>query len=543
MRLVAFFVSILALSTSATASDSVAVWVFLDEAYLVSDDAHSTTRRALDRRSRRSTRNARKLAIDPAVVTELQQRGYRIRVISGLIGAVSVMSAAESVDALHRLPFVRAAKRVRAQHHRVEPVTELIRDAHAPSKTFDDAPDPGLSTEYLEMINALAPIRSGINGTGVLLGFLDTEFSNFTHEVFRSHRADGRIVGEANFTEGPQSNRHGLMVASTAAGRADGMMLGPAFGASLIGAVTEYAPTETRTEEENLVAGLEFLEAQGADVVNISLGYIDFDDDPGYEIGDLDGETAVTTIAVQRATELGVVVVVSAGNEACHSPEACWYYISTPADARGAITVGAVDEAGRRASFSSFGPTADGRIKPDVAAPGVRVPVAIGTTEYARANGTSFAAPLAAGVAAQMLQANPDLTPNDVKQVLKQTAHNSVSPDNALGWGIINAGAAVEEALRLRAEPPVEVVELLAPYPNPTTGGTTIEVKSPLSGFTGEISLYDATGREVMQVYRGTLSPGSHSFNVQMPTAAPGVYFFLIRGGGTSRSGSVVLLR
>lgn len=525
------------------ASDSVVVWLRIDDTYLRSEPSHEITERALDRRARRGRNAAAMRSVDSRVLDALVQSGIRLRVVSGLARSVSVKTSVQKVDQLRSLPFVSGVHRIaekRTSHH---PVIEPAADPHRPAKTSTEFPDAGLSGDYLEMINALEPIRMGFNGEGIILGFLDTEYGNFQHEVFQSHRADNRVLGETNFTEGPQSNRHGLMVAAVAAGRTDGMMLGPGYGASLIGAVTEYAPTETRTEEENLVAGLEYLEALGADIVNISLGYIDFDDDPGYDVSDLDGETAITTVAVQRATELGVVMVVSAGNAGCASQVSCWYYISTPADAAGAIAVGAVDERHMRASFSSRGPTADGRIKPDVAAPGVRVPVATGTNSYGLGSGTSFSAPLVAGVAAQILQAHPDLRPEDVLRILTSTAHNASSPDNDLGFGIINAGAALEEALRLRDVPLFRSVTLHQPYPNPAFDRVSVDVGVPPTGFTGKLALYDALGRRVMDLHDGTLSPGLHSFTVQTPHISPGVYFFAIHGDGAGHSGSIVLLR
>ena len=539
-----YVISVLIIGASdvrASATDSIIVWIKIEESFLT-EQADQASDRARMRRDGRGKISALP-AVPTRVLDDLRQAGFRPRVTSSLAGAVSLMIVPEQLEFLRSRAYVRQIRQVRTHRSGRPPWIADPDPSPQPSKSISTSPDAGLSTDYLEMIKALDLIRLGYNGEGILLGFLDTEFGNFQHEVFQSHRSDGRIGGEMNFTVGPQSNRHGLMVASVAAGRTDGMMLGPAFGATLIGAVTEYSPTETRTEEENLVAGLEYLEAQGADIINISLGYIDFDDDPGYAISDLDGQTAITTIAVQKATELGVVMVVSAGNEGCTSPDMCWYYVSTPADAPGAITVGAVDERGNRAAFSSRGPTAGGRIKPDVAAPGVRVPVATGSDTYQLGSGTSFSAPLVAGVAAQLLQANPDLTPDDIQQILRSTARNAVSPDNDRGWGIIDAAAALNIALRIQQNETPPIATIHPPYPNPSAGTIHFDIGIPADGFHGSISLYDALGRLVMPVHNGTLSPGLHSFTIQPPEVASGIYFIMIQGDGTSQSGSIVILR
>jgi len=175
---------------------------------------------------------------------------------------------------------------------------------------------------------------------------------------------------------------------------------------------------------------------------------------------------------------LGVVVIVSAGNEAgCGAPgPTCWFYITSPADGDSVITVGAARPDSTVAGFSSRGPTADGRIKPDVAALGVGVYVAIPPDRYGYANGTSFSAPLTTGVVAQMLQANPSLDPMQVRDILRRTAHQASHPDTLLGWGIINADAAIQEAITLlsTSDLPGKTLSVLSIYPNPAYTQATI---------------------------------------------------------------------
>jgi subtilisin family serine protease len=156
----------------------------------------------------------------------------------------------------------------------------------------------------------------------------------------------------------------------------------------------------------------------------------------------MNGKTAIVTRAAEKLAARGVVVVASAGNSGFNPSHNT---LGAPADGRHVLAAGAVGSFGERADFSSVGPTADGRIKPDVAARGVLVKAASSATTsgYELVSGTSFSCPLTAGVAALVLQAHPTYTVNQVRAVLRSTASQASDPDNLLGYGIVNALAAV----------------------------------------------------------------------------------------------------
>ena len=287
----------------------------------------------------------------------------------------------------------------------------------------------------------------GLHGEGIVVAVFDSGFPNLAHEAFASMT----IVAERDFVNGRDSVResvdaHGTNTLSTLGGYSPGQLVGPAYAASFILAVTEDVRSETPVEEDNWAAAAEWAEALGADVISSSLGYLDFDlPHTSYTDRDMNGETAVTTRAAARAAERGIVVVSSAGNGGFDPTRNT---LGAPADGVRVVSVGAVTRTGERTSFSSVGPTADGRIKPDVAAMGAGVVVArhLGNL-YGAASGTSFSCPLTAGVVALLLQAHPTYTVDDVLTVLRGSASQASAPDTLLGWGIVDAVAAVDMAL------------------------------------------------------------------------------------------------
>ncbi|MDB5241946.1 MAG: peptidase, partial [Spirosoma sp.] len=282
-----------------------------------------------------------------------------------------------------------------------------------------------------------------------------------------------------------EDDSHGLSCLSAIAATADNQLYGTAFKARFVLLRTEDAGSESRVEEANWLFGAEYADSAGVDVLSSSLGYTQFDDvTTSYSYSDLNGKTALSTRAAQLATEAGMVVVVAAGNEGSDA----WHYLSAPADAGSVLAIGAVNQAGQRAAFSSFGPSADGRVKPDLAARGLGTVVGSPGGQILMANGTSFATPLVAGLAAGFWQAHPRLTAAQLTTALRQSGSQFSHPDDQLGYGIPNF-----ERASLLAQ---DLGELMV-YPNP------FSETEPLSVLWGEVAtnvpldatLTDLTGR------------------------------------------------
>jgi subtilisin family serine protease len=330
-----------------------------------------------------------------------------------------------------------------------------------------------------------------------------------------------------------QGNKHGLYTSTAALAYDEGALVGACYGADYIFATTEYAPFEQNQEEDFFVAGMEWMERSGADIVNVSLGYSTFDEGQNsYSYEDMDGKTAKTTIASDMAVDLGVVVVASAGNEG----SGAWHYITSPADGFGVITAGAVNSSGLVVGFSGRGPTYDGRTKPDVAALGSGV--SYGTSNggyYSGGAGTSFSAPFVSSVACQILQANPSLNPTDVRNILRSTASQPNAPNNDIGWGIINAGAAVDLAKTAstsneRDDVVAQESASLDVFPNPTSDRALVNIRTNGAGQRLTVVLYDILGREVRSAEREPAASGAGTFRLELSDLTPGLY--LVRAEG-----------
>jgi len=376
----------------------------------------------------------RDLPPDPAYVAAVAARAGAIRARSCWLNAVSVEAAPESLPRIRALPFVAE----------VRPVARETADA-APSLADADADDEfnaGPSFLQINMLHVPEVHAMGDHGEGVVICVLDSGFE-LDHESLRQLM----VRGERDFVNGdddpsydprtdlPTQSAHGTAVLSTIAGFAPGKLVGPAYRAEYLLGKTERIGSELPVEEDYWCAGVEWAEAEGADILTSSLTYHLW-----YRWHDLDGRTAVATRAANLALERGLLIVNAIGNEGPKEGS-----IGAPADAPGAITVGAVNGIGNLAGFSSVGPTYDRRVKPDVVAPGVGVLTAKARTYdgYARLNGTSFSAPLVAGCAALVLSRHPSWGPEAVRDAIAMSASRAGQPDPRYGWGIVNARDAV----------------------------------------------------------------------------------------------------
>lgn len=470
--------------------------------------------------------------VAPNYLDRLRALGVEPLVRSCWLNAVSARLSSETRAQVAALPFVQETQRV----------ATLRPLGSASAATDPPLPDLGASTGPLSRIHGRPPLSRGLNGHGVTVGFLDANYAGLRHPAFSHLRPNSQLGGLRSFTAGRQSGNHGAGVVSVAAGYDPGSLIGPAYGATVWGATTEFTQFERNVEEDNFVAGLEWLTRRGVDVVNVSIGYTRFDDGQrSYSPDELDGDTALTTRAVDAAAQRGVTVVVSAGNSGCASPENCWYYINTPADADSAIAVGAVAPDSSIASFSARGPTADGRRKPDVVVQGKDVPAAWKNDQYAKVSGTSFASPQVTGIVAQMLQINPALGPMQVRHLLRHTASRAHAPDTTRGWGIVNAEAAVRRAEWKARRTPPSTLEVAPPYRAHNAASVIIPVSAPPHTSPLRATLRTPIGQMVRRVEQAG-HPGPNRLVFDVDGLSPGVYRYVVTTDRDHRtSGNVTI--
>lgn len=426
-------------------------------------DARTAWRRGKMKAAGERLVDARDLEIHAPYLAGAEATGAELRRTSRWLNAASFQATAAQVRALAALPSVRKVDLVN-RFQRREPPAEPAAAPDGAAKSSRWSLDYGGNLAAMEQFNVPAVHEMGVTGEGVIIGMLDTGFRT-AHEclsgipvlaAYDFVNDDGEVDNETG--DPSDARNHGTETMSTAMGYMPGSHVAPAFGASAVLAKTEDVSQEVPIEEDQWVAGLEFVEGHGADIVSSSLGYLDW-----YDWADMDGNTAVTTIAADLAAGRGVVVVNSAGNERGTS----WNHIIAPADGDSVIAVGAVTSSGTYSSFSSPGPSYDGRIKPDVAALGSGNHVAspYDDTGYTSASGTSFSCPLTSGVAALVLSRAPNLTPLQVRDALRETASMAAAPNNDYGWGLIDAYAAVTYFGPTIAHTPLgDTEDLFGPY-------------------------------------------------------------------------------
>ncbi|MFT5314554.1 MAG: subtilisin-like proprotein convertase family protein [Candidatus Krumholzibacteriia bacterium] len=376
--------------------------------------------------------------------------GAEPRRVSRWLNAASYNAREDQIMALSQLPFVRQVELVaRGSGRKPALETEMPADLRAQmttlvsEKTLDEL-DYGASLPGLAQINVPAAHARGLTGKGVTVAVLDTGFE-LNHDALAGMDVgatwdfinDDEYVGFRK-NDDPNQTFYGTASASILAGFSRSNLIGSAYEATMLLAKTEDLKSETPAEEDNWIAAVEWAESLGADVIASGLGYYNW-----YDFSQMDGRTAAITVAAEMATARGVCVVNGVGDMRANQE---WPHLLPPADGRGVIAVGAVDVNNQVAWFSSPGPTADGRIKPDVMALGSGHPAAAARIHdlYNFSYGTNYATPLVAGVVALVLQANPHLSPLQVLEALRETASRSVLPDNDFGWGMVNAVAAVD---------------------------------------------------------------------------------------------------
>lgn len=522
-----------------------------DSPYSVDNPSEYLSQRAIERRTRQNIPvDISDLPVNPSYLQGVAATGATILNPSKWLNGVSIFTDDPTViDAITDLPYVLNLTKSPQPSLSDNPVSIASEKSFFKNEIYGEpgipkvkqgheigAFDYGQGFSQIHMLNGDALHDMGYRGQGMVIAQLDAGFLNVnTLPVFDSLWQNNQILGTHDFVDGGEvtfdGHYHGAMVLSCMGGNYPGELIGTAPKASYWLLRSEDGNSEYIIEEYNWVSAAEFADSVGADVINSSLGYSEFDNPvQNHTYANMDGNTCPSTIGADMAAKKGILVVNSLGNSGSDP----WYYLGAPSDGDSVLGIGAVDSEGNYVSFSSHGPSYDGRVKPDVAAQGsgdyVVDPFGGGFTF---GSGTSFSSPVLAGAATCLWQANPTFNNMQIADAIRHSASQYNSPDDMLGYGIPDFILA-NNLLTIVDDPVVDHSTLKA-YPNPFRDGITIEA-GKLGGVGagmsyGYVEISDITGR-IIHSQRISLTISGTIRIDGLKQAPKGMYFLKINLNG-----------
>ena len=495
--------------------------------YSVSKPLEFLSQRSVNRRQKQNiTVKTRDLPVNPSYVSEIKKTGAKIWFTSRWMNAALIQTSEANLQTVLKLPFV---KNLEVNGTVDDPGSRSGRRVSKFEALDNQVFNYGLAKTQNEMIGVNVMHDLGYKGEGMMIAVLDAGFNNVDKiPAFKPLFDEKRIVGTYDFVKKETSvyedDGHGTSVLSCMGAFLEGTMVGTAPKASYLLLRSEDAPSEYIIEEANWLFAAEYADSVGVDLINSSLGYTTFDDTKtDHSYAQLDGNTTIAARAADWAASVGIVCVISAGNDGTSA----WKYIATPADADSILTVGAVDANKIYARFSSLGIPTDKRIKPDIVAMGQSAAVIPPNGNVSTASGTSFSSPILCGMVAGYWQANPTLTAMQVMENIRKSGSQADKPDKILGYGIPN----LFKALAIQEE----VLSFYRVYPNPTKAEITVEINDFI-GKNYEAILMDIAGKihqnEIIKNRIQTISVD------KMPS---GIYF--LRVGNEEKSSVVKLIK
>jgi hypothetical protein len=496
------------------------------------------------------------LPVNQNYIDQLTSRGFKLKQKTKWFNGVSGWVTKDELVSIANLSFVkqfdivyRFRKDNIGEASKNDQQEEMNPSLSKPQET--NSYNYGQSLAQLNIISVPPVHDLGYNGNGVTICMMDAGFDRWTtHQVFNSINVIATwdfVNGDPDVEDGNDMGEgsHGTSTLSLIGGFYEGQLIGPAFGADFLLAKTENTDSETPIEEDNWIAAMEWADSFGVDVTSTSLTYLDFDPPyPSYSWEDMDGNTARITNGADYAVYIGIFVANSAGNSGFNASHNT---LGAPSDGDSVMAIGSVTSSGNRSNFSSVGPTADGRIKPDL--------MAMGSSNYVACNGsntcyssfgsgTSWSCPMVAGAAALLLQVDPDLTPMQLAELMKNTASQSANPDNLYGWGIVNTYAAFQSLITHttgNAKLP-ENYDLLQNYPNPFNPSTKIRFAVP-EKTNVQLFLHDILGNEIGVILNEEVNPGVKEVELNGGNLASGVYFVRMVANNYQKTIKISLLK
>ena len=500
-------------------------WVYFNNkpsaATFLANPLTMLTQRSLDRRSAQNILlDITDVPVEQAYITQITAAtGITVMAKSKWLNALHIRGAQTDIQALIGLPFVNSVK---FANHSLNPGGRIAQNSNkiqSVNKQYEIevAYNYGGSQNQIEMLKGHLLHQQNFTGQGKIIAVLDSGFTGVnTAAPFQNLITNNQILDGYNFPDRNTNyfsrHNHGTNVLSTMGGFADGQLVGTAPSAQYYLFITEDVNSENPVEESYWVEAAELADYYGVDVINSSLGYFGYDN-PNYshQYDDMVGNKTFASRGANMASNKGIVVVISAGNSGATAEP----HIATPADAFGALTIGAVNSSEAYASFSSIGPSFDGRVKPDVCAKGAGTTVSSTTGTIYTSNGTSFSSPVMAGMAATFWSAVPNLTAQQVVNFIRQSADNYSTPTNQKGYGIPDFQLALTNALNLEA---IQSNQSFLVYPNPAENQITFQLENKQKGI---VYLYDVLGQNIATK---EISENNNSIDIQ--NLSNGVYYY-----------------
>jgi len=500
--------------------------------YSVSDPSEFLSVRAIERRNRQGlVVIMQDIPVNQSYIQGVSATGAEVMHTTRWMNGVLVSCDEVALTSIQSLPYVE----------RLELVAPGGKPASSGRRRINtrttETGESLVTANQLSLLGLDEMHASGYTGEGVYIAVLDAGFPGVnTAGAFSHIFDDNRMIDTYDFVHDDpdafvQSN-HGTNVFSVIGGYVPDAYTGGAHGASFQLYVTEDVGGEYRIEEYNWLFAAERADSTGADIISTSLGYNTFDD-PSMNYGkdDLDGITSVIARAAQLAADRGIAIVSSAGNEGSNS----WETITTPADNENVMAVAATNSMGVRSPISSVGPSADGRIKPDVGAMGIGVSVVNPAGTFGMSSGTSLAAPLITGLLAGVWQKFPLLTNRQLLEAVRTTASQADNPDFLLGYGIPNFHAIVNKLEWLPQARPMTV------FPNPTPDSVLIRPADPAKATTCLVEILSLQG-QVLSSQEVAFDWIRKGFEADCSNLAAGMYLLRVRTGEEVYSFKIVKL-
>ena len=499
--------------------------------------------KALQRRTRQNiSLDSTDLPINPAYLDSIRNAGaVTLLTASKWLNQVAIQTTDSAALAhIMALPFVRASASGPIA------VRRNLTPGNARNKFTEDMQDitvtynrSGDTVDYFNYGNSDAQVRihhgeflhnNGFRGEGMTIAILDAGFRAYlTNPAFDSARNQGQILGTWDFVKNEASvnedDTHGMYCFSIIAANLPGVMVGTCPKAKFYLFRTEDAATEYPIEEQNWVAGAERADSLGVDLITSSLGYSEFDDPVfNHTYADMNGNTTIITRGADFAAKKGMIVTNSAGN----SGQDPWHYLIAPSDGDSVLAVGAVNTLKNVAPFSSYGPSSDGRIKPNVASVGWGTIVTNTVGTPVGGNGTSFSNPNLAGLITCLWQAFPEFSNMEILDAVQKSADHFSNPDDRVGYGIPDFQMAYNVLLQKRG-----AHGNIWAYPVPFTDQFTVSLVPTNSG-KSSLSLVDASGRTLLSKSFDAQAQQFQAIPFHVKSSLPhGTYYLVWREGKT----------